>query len=26
LYAGIRLAQEMGDCLHFCNVGAVIEV
>jgi 7,8-dihydropterin-6-yl-methyl-4-(beta-D-ribofuranosyl)aminobenzene 5'-phosphate synthase len=26
LYAGVRLAQEMGDRLHFCNVGAVIEV
>jgi 7,8-dihydropterin-6-yl-methyl-4-(beta-D-ribofuranosyl)aminobenzene 5'-phosphate synthase len=26
LYAGIRLAQEMGDRLHFCNVGAAIEV
>jgi 7,8-dihydropterin-6-yl-methyl-4-(beta-D-ribofuranosyl)aminobenzene 5'-phosphate synthase len=26
LYAGIRLAQEMGPRLHFCNVGAVIEV
>jgi 7,8-dihydropterin-6-yl-methyl-4-(beta-D-ribofuranosyl)aminobenzene 5'-phosphate synthase len=26
LYAGMRLAQEMGDRLHFCNVGAVIEV
>jgi 7,8-dihydropterin-6-yl-methyl-4-(beta-D-ribofuranosyl)aminobenzene 5'-phosphate synthase len=26
LYAGIRLAQEMGGRFHFCNVGAVIEV
>jgi 7,8-dihydropterin-6-yl-methyl-4-(beta-D-ribofuranosyl)aminobenzene 5'-phosphate synthase len=26
LYAGVRLAQEMGDRLHFCNVGTVIEV
>jgi 7,8-dihydropterin-6-yl-methyl-4-(beta-D-ribofuranosyl)aminobenzene 5'-phosphate synthase len=26
LYAGARLAQEMGGRLHFCNVGAVIEV
>jgi 7,8-dihydropterin-6-yl-methyl-4-(beta-D-ribofuranosyl)aminobenzene 5'-phosphate synthase len=26
LYASVRLAQEMGDCVHFCNVGAVIEV
>jgi len=26
LYAGARLAQDMGHRLHFCNVGAVIEV
>lgn len=26
LYAGARLAHEMGHRLHFCNVGAVIEV